>query len=911
MSNVTFDLQWKEAVMELLDHLETETADEDESDAKGMAEWACVYIKYLQTYKKLEEAYDQVVHPQKRVFIRRATIACVGRMLEVWHWLVKLNGGNDNIQLDEYLNGLKLSPDALEVPVPRFYVDDRSTELRKREEFLDVHMTKYDLQRPSIEPEIKPPPPLHEDDAILIIQANERGRQGRVRAAMLADNKIQQQYEAKLRRQQREPMTPEHAATLINSAVRSFLVRRAVALESEDELEFLGMAPPKRGVDRRFPQMKGATKAGAESGAVGDGSASTGASAAGDAGVLGGDSSDASAAGQSAENSHPENTQPREYVDPQVRLRETLARRKVIQKRNQEEYDTALVELRNKVRETEGPDMREELQQSINQWFISERMKSATGDYPDLPDEEDGGSKKILSLAGDPDAEDEEAAAAEAAAVAAEAAAAKGKGGKAAEAEAEGEGEEVKEETMSMVFVPLIEEAMQEYANVWQDTDEGENFEQKHDPSLIKDALRPLVYEEVRLEVDSEMRDLLKNLKDMVAAERAARSGKKGKKAKGKKGKGKKGKKGKGKDKKKKGKDMTSDRSMESLFAELISNGISLPAVKVSVDDFIGSYNIIGSVIESSSAATSLSPSGASLTPSLAQVRQLAVKYCAMPVGLPEGIHEKLYTEKAIKSVLLYGCEGTGKTMLVHGIARDTGSVLIDLSPRVTDGKYSGSAQCKLMVHIAFKVAKTLAPAIIYIDEIEKVFVSDKKKAKEYGGKEAFSRIKKFLLAEMKALKPGTRVIVMGTSSRPYDCVKKDENAFMNFFDKYIHVPLPDYGALRELWPGLVKRQGAHFDSKFNLSSLVQLSSGYTPGTINKVVRTILTPRRLQLLLEKQKQLTLAEIVRVLGKFEPQSKEEYEQLTLWTKKLPQNRAPSDESTEDKSDKKDKGGKKKK
>ena len=312
---------------------------------------------------------------------------------------------------------------------------------------------------------------------------------------------------------------------------------------------------------------------------------------------------------------------------------------------------------------------------------------------------------------------------------------------------------------------------------------------------------------------------------------------------------------------------------MESLYAELISNGISVPAAKdVSVVDFMGSYNIIGSIVDSASSAPAVPP------PSLAQIRQLAVQYCAMPIGLPENIHEKLYSDKPIKSVLLYGCEGTGKTMLVHGIARDTGSVLIDLSPRTTDGKYSGSSQCKLMVHMAFKVAKTLAPAIIYIDEIEKVFVSDKKKAREYGGKEAFSRIKKFLLAEMKAIKPGTRVIVVGASSKPYDCVKKDEAAFMNFFDKFIHVPLPDYGALRELWPGLVRRQGADFSPKFNLSSLVQLSSGYTPGTINRVVRMILTPRRLQLLQAGEKPLELSEMVRVLGKFEPQSKETVDAL---------------------------------
>jgi len=59
-----------------------------------------------------------------------------------------------------------------------------------------------------------------------------------------------------------------------------------------------------------------------------------------------------------------------------------------------------------------------------------------------------------------------------------------------------------------------------------------DNAAQKYDPELVKDALRPVVFEEVRVDVDDEMRVLLTNLKEMVAAEKAAKSGKKGKKGK-------------------------------------------------------------------------------------------------------------------------------------------------------------------------------------------------------------------------------------------------------------------------------------------------------------------------------------------------------------------------------------------
>lgn len=75
------------------------------------------------------------------------------------------------------------------------------------------------------------------------------------------------------------------------------------------------------------------------------------------------------------------------------------------------------------------------------------------------------------------------------------------------------------------------------------------------------------------------------------------------------------------------------------------------------------------------------------------------------------------------------------------------------------------------------------------------VFVSDKKRSKEFGGSEAFNRIKKEMVKEMKGLGPEEQVLLIGCSAAPHICVKKDEKAFMGFFDKHIHLPLPDYAS--------------------------------------------------------------------------------------------------------------------
>ena len=60
------------------------------------------------------------------------------------------------------------------------------------------------------------------------------------------------------------------------------------------------------------------------------------------------------------------------------------------------------------------------------------------------------------------------------------------------------------------------------------------------------------------------------------------------------------------------------------------------------------------------------------------------------------------------------------------------GANFFNISPRNTDGKYPKKA-VSMLLHIVFKVARTMAPSVIFIDEVEKVFISDKKKLKEFG----------------------------------------------------------------------------------------------------------------------------------------------------------------------------------
>jgi len=82
MSNATYNGQWAGAMAELAEqvHLEDPTLEAEEgapepepvrptSIAQAFQHFACLYIKYLQIFRKLERCYDGMVHPQKRLAV--------------------------------------------------------------------------------------------------------------------------------------------------------------------------------------------------------------------------------------------------------------------------------------------------------------------------------------------------------------------------------------------------------------------------------------------------------------------------------------------------------------------------------------------------------------------------------------------------------------------------------------------------------------------------------------------------------------------------------------------------------------------------------------------------------------------------------------------------------------------------
>ena len=273
-----------------------------------------------------------------------------------------------------------------------------------------------------------------------------------------------------------------------------------------------------------------------------------------------------------------------------------------------------------------------------------------------------------------------------------------------------------------------------------------------------------------------------------------------------------------------------------------------------------------------------------------AQVRESLTTCGVLPIGCSSETHAKLPSH--VRAILLAGHPGSGKTLLTHAVANGAGATFFNVSPRNTDDVYAGK-QSSVMLHTVFKVAKMTAPSVIYIDEVEKVFCTDKKLSKTWGLRESAGRIKKDLLKEVKALKPGDRVVVIGNAREPWTCAKKDHKAFCGFFDKIFVSPAPEYGARRAVWTALIARRGngSTTPPEFAMSTLAHLSEGHTPGTMDAVVREVLTEKRIEeanrLPFAAAKPLTADEFLIALAEREPAADAEASgALRDWVEALP-------------------------
>lgn len=276
MSHHFYNEMWQKAMEELSEQIEIENPppqldangqplpEQDITTADANQHYSVLYIRYVQILRKLEDCYDQVVHPQKRRDIKKALSCTTARLCQVKHELFKFGPDGkqqDYLNLDELLLDLKLGPDALEIPIPRYYKErnrDDDEENNKRdilEKCLEEHGVAGGV--PDEDPFLLMPK-MTKDQAIRIIQKNERGRQGAVRAKLMKELRDEEIMRRQMSQEGQQEKDPWAAATLIQKTFRGHISRMKTKKQAEEELVFIGMRPqPKNQAKNKYdPKQK-------------------------------------------------------------------------------------------------------------------------------------------------------------------------------------------------------------------------------------------------------------------------------------------------------------------------------------------------------------------------------------------------------------------------------------------------------------------------------------------------------------------------------------------------------------------------------------------------------------------------------------------------------------------------------
>jgi len=138
------------------------------------------------------------------------------------------------------------------------------------------------------------------------------------------------------------------------------------------------------------------------------------------------------------------------------------------------------------------------------------------------------------------------------------------------------------------------------------------------------------------------------------------------------------------------------------------------------------------------------------------------------------------------KGVLLMGAPGTGKTLLGRAVAGEAGVPFFSISGSEFVEMFVGVGASR--VRDLFKMAKTAAPAIIFIDEIDAI--GRVRGTGVGGGNDEREQTLNQILVEMDGFEPNEKLIVMAATNRPD--VLDPALVRPGRFDRRVVVDLPD-----------------------------------------------------------------------------------------------------------------------
>ena len=183
---------------------------------------------------------------------------------------------------------------------------------------------------------------------------------------------------------------------------------------------------------------------------------------------------------------------------------------------------------------------------------------------------------------------------------------------------------------------------------------------------------------------------------------------------------------------------------------------------------------------------------------------------------------------KIPKGALLVGPPGTGKTLLAKAVAGEAGVPFFTMSGSDFVEMFVGVGASR--VRDLFEKAKSKAPCIIFIDEIDAVGRA-RSKNPAMGGNDERENTLNALLTEMDGFGTNSGIITLAATNRA-DML---DSALMRAgrFDRQIHVDLPDLNERKEVFN--VHLKPLKLDANLDIDFLARQTPGFSGADIANV----------------------------------------------------------------------------
>ncbi|KAJ2549032.1 hypothetical protein EV175_004600, partial [Coemansia sp. RSA 1933] len=211
-----------------------------------------------------------------------------------------------------------------------------------------------------------------------------------------------------------------------------------------------------------------------------------------------------------------------------------------------------------------------------------------------------------------------------------------------------------------------------------------------------------------------------------------------------------------------------------------------------------------------------------------------------LPMLRPEYFSKGVLRRYGVSGILLFGPPGTGKTMLAKAVAKESGSVVLNIRASDIYDKYVGEGE--KLAEAVFTLARKVAPCVIFIDEVDALF-----SARSTGENNKFRRdIMNQIMSEWDGINtsrkrgtaantngssppPPPQVMVMAATNRPFDL----DDAILRRLPRRILIDLPNTEERARILA--IHLQGENLEQDVDLKALAQRADSFSGSDLKNL----------------------------------------------------------------------------